>query len=136
MASRPDEKIAGLKMSTFLVGEPYRDFADPQYNSHVQRTWVYGKEKSLEVAENNLNNTISKMGGRGTQNAIMSNLRKSTLPRFRVGDGPNTLPIESRFTNNFLDGEHQFFPKFSHNGAYRKKQSDVTRVRNNPITFK
>jgi len=95
MGPRGRDKVKGLKMSTFLVGEPYRDFDDPQFNSHIQRTWVYGKEKSLKVAENNLNKTLSQFGGKAPQSKIMEAYRKTAFPRFKIGDAANTLPLES-----------------------------------------
>lgn len=36
----------GLRMSSVLAGEQYRDFPDPQFNTGIQRSWIYGNENS------------------------------------------------------------------------------------------
>lgn len=82
-------------MNSYLVGEPYRDYPDPQFNTHVQRTWVYGKEKSLKVAEDKITDTALKLGNRARPQTVAAGMRKRTLPTFKIGDGPNTLPLES-----------------------------------------
>ena len=48
-------------MTSCLTGEQYRDFPDPQFNTHVQRSWVPGRENSLTAADRKLENTVSSM---------------------------------------------------------------------------
>lgn len=94
-------KLTGKKINTFLVGEKYRDYEDPQKNVHNQRAWVYGKEKTLDVVEDTLTKTLSCLGGMATRESIMSTFRKTAFPKFKKGDGPNSLPLESKFFFNF-----------------------------------
>lgn len=89
-------KLKGKKMNTFLIGEKYRDYEDPKMNVHSQRTWVYGKDKTLDAVEKNLNFTLSKLGGRATRESVMSSYKRTAFPKFKKGDGPNSLPIESK----------------------------------------
>jgi len=53
--------IEGLKKSSILTAEQYRDYQDPQFNTHVQRSWVYGKENSLGIADGKLEKTVEEM---------------------------------------------------------------------------
>lgn len=92
-------KLSGKKMNTFLIGEKYRDYEDPQKNVHSQRSWVYGKEKTLDIVEKNLNFTLSKLGGKASRDSLMSTYRKTAFPKFKKGDGPNSLPLESKVLN-------------------------------------
>jgi len=105
-------KLKGRKKTTFLVGESYRDYEDPQQNTHCQRTWVYGKESSMKVAEDNLENTLTRLDGKGTNDQVMSSFRKTAFPKFRTGDGPNSLPMESE---NFFSFKKFFFLRIFEN---------------------
>jgi hypothetical protein len=73
-------KLEGAKISSLLVGESYRDYEDPQQNSHVQRAWVHGKDRTLDVAEKNLRRTTSTLGGAASRDLIMSTHAKSIYP--------------------------------------------------------
>lgn len=81
------------------------------------------------------------MGGRASRNQIMSNLRKSNYPKFRIGDGLNSVPVESKYTLlsfrfNLLDGIRAFFPNMKQPGAYRRMRSKITRRMNKPFGYK
>lgn len=89
------EDLQGIKMTSVLTGEQYRDFEDPQQNTHIQRSWVYGGERTLDVADDNLRRTLDQMGGSGTTDMIMSQYKRSGLPQFRIGDGTTSVPLES-----------------------------------------
>lgn len=89
-------KLEGKKMSTLLIAENYRDYEDPQKNTHIQRSWVHGKDRTLNVAEKSLRRTASCLGGSATRDHIMSSYRKSIYPKFKIGDGLNSLPVESK----------------------------------------
>lgn len=91
-------KLEGTKISSLLVGETYRDYEDPQQNTHIQRAWVHGKDRTLDVAEKNLRRTTSCLGGMATREEIMSTHAKSIYPQFKIGDGINSLPLESKLT--------------------------------------
>lgn len=89
-------KLEGTKITTPLVAESYRDYEDPQQNTHVQRAWVHGKDRTLDVAEKTLRRTASCLGGSATRDHMMSSYRKGIYPQFKIGDGLNSLPIESK----------------------------------------
>lgn len=89
-------KLEGKKLSTLLTAENYRDYEDPQKNTHIQRSWVHGKDRTLDVAEKRLRRTTSTLGGSATKPLIMSNYRKSIYPKFKIGDGLNSVPLESK----------------------------------------
>ena len=84
-------------MNTFLIAEKYRDYEDPKMNTHCQRSWVYGKEKAMKVAEDNLGRTLSRLGNKASADNIMASFRKTAFPKFKTGDGVNSLPLESKF---------------------------------------
>jgi len=51
----------GIKISSILTGEQFRDYECPQFNTHVQRSWVYGKEGSLERCDKKLEQTAKML---------------------------------------------------------------------------
>lgn len=124
----PELKLGGIKMTSVLTGEQYRDYEDPQHNTHCQRTWVQGGDNTLLVTDANLRKTLQSLGGEATPQSIIGMYRHSRNPKARIGDGPTTIPLEN--------GERGFFPMLNHNGAYRKKRSDVSRVMNEPMNFR
>ena len=96
-SKREDERrIGGIKMSSVLSAEQYRDYDDPQHNTHCQRTWVYGGEKALSYTDNGLRKTLNAMGGTATPEALVGMYRYARNPKAKVGDGATTLPLESR----------------------------------------
>merc|ERR1711976_435755 len=110
----------GIKISSILTGEQYRDYECPQFNTHVQRSWVYGKESSLERCDKKLEDTAKKL-----RNSDMQTTAQNVLARYQVNhkefngiDKPTSLPLEN--------GENTFFPKLTHQGYYRKIRSQVT----------
>lgn len=112
--------ISGIKISSILTGEQYRDYQCPQYNSHVQRSWVYGKEHSMQKADQKLENTIA-----GMRNSENGNNAQAVLAKYQRNhcdfngiDKATSLPLEN--------GENTFFPKLTHPGYYRKIRSQVT----------
>lgn len=102
--------VPGKAMNTMLIGEKYRDYEDPQLNTHSQRTWVYGKDKGMDYVEKNLNSTLSKLGGNATRTAIVGSMRKGALPRFKKGDGINSLPLESEILILFFRRRKRILP--------------------------
>lgn len=86
----------GTKMTSVLTGEQYRDFEDPQHNSHCQRSWVYGGDPTIGVADKGLSRTLEAMGGSASPEAVIAMYRQSRNPKARIGDGPTSLPLESK----------------------------------------
>ena len=91
------KNIEGIQMTSVLTGEQYRDFEDPQQNTHIQKTWVYGGDRTMNYADENLQKTLDDMGGQGTTQMIMNHYRKSRLPENKIGDGQTSIPVESKF---------------------------------------
>jgi hypothetical protein len=88
--------MKGRKKTTFLVGESYRDFEDPKQNTHCQRSWVYGKDSTLQKVEDKINKTLNSLGGSAAPQLLMSSVAKSKALGNKVGDYPNSLPIEGK----------------------------------------
>ena len=83
-------------MSSVLSGEQYRDYEDPQHNTHCQRTWVYGGEGALQQADGGLRRTLEFLGGSAAPQRLVDQYRQSRNPKARLGDGPTTVPLEGR----------------------------------------
>lgn len=94
--STENRRMKGKKKTTFMIGESYRDYQDPQQNIHCQRSWIYGKEKALDVVESKLNRTLASIGGKGKRKTAMNTLLSNMFKR-NVGDLPNSLPIEGEY---------------------------------------
>lgn len=100
-------------MSSILSSEQYRDYEDPQHNTHCQRTWVYGGEQALKHADNGLRKTINQLGGSALPQTIMDHYRMARNPKARIGDGPTTLPLESMQCSDFRWGERPIPSSYS-----------------------
>lgn len=113
-----------------MACEKYRDFPDPQFNTGIQRSWVYGNENALDVAEKNLNATIAGMGpySRHTRSeVVMAKYERDHLGP-KGADNEASLPLEN--------GEIQFFPKLQFSGAYRHQRTDVNMNRNRQFNYR
>ena len=86
------------KRSTLFVGEDFRDFADPKQSTHIQRTWVYGKDRATQIIESKIQQALKESGGKATRKQIFSSMEKTKLPQLKKGDGPNSLPIEGKIS--------------------------------------
>jgi hypothetical protein len=92
----------GLKMTSLLTGEQYRDFPDPQHNTSIQRAWVYGGENCLNAANEKLSKTLSDMKGHKTTDSIIARYQRD-YSGLKGADITTSLPLEN--------GEKGFFPK-------------------------
>lgn len=90
-----EKKNEGTKLTSVLVGEQYRDFEDPQHNTHCQRTWVYGGDSTLTHTDANLRKTLDALGGNATPEEILAVYRLAKNPKARIGDAATSLPLES-----------------------------------------
>jgi hypothetical protein len=50
------------------------DFEDPRKNSHVQRSWVYGRDSTMSRVEQKLNRTLQQLGGKASNKLVMSQM--------------------------------------------------------------
>lgn len=118
----------GIKMVSVLTGELHKASNDPQNNTRMQRSWLPYKENALEQAEGNITkNTMrnSSMGLKTDNN--LANYRQNmtqTLPY----DIATSLPLDH--------GEYDIKSKWLQPGSFRHIRSDVTDVRNKPLTKK
>jgi hypothetical protein len=118
----------GIKMVSVLTGELHKTSNDPQNNTRMQRSWLPYKENALEQAEGNITkNTMrnSSMGMKtGNQLANYKTNMAQTLPY----DIATSLPMDR--------GEYDIKSKWLAPGSFRHIRSDVTDVRNKPLTKK
>lgn len=121
----------GKGQASILVGESYRDSKDPVNNTHIQRSWVYGKENSLIVAEKKLRNTMTSIGGGGTRNLskLQKLLQSQKNNNRKIGDLHNSLPLESKTfytlmeTYLFFRRNEKFFPCLWSTWSTQKKEN-------------
>jgi hypothetical protein len=105
-------------MNSCLTGEQYRDFPDPQFNTHVQRSWVYGGENSLNAADRKLEQTVASMDFKQRKDSgLVTEKYHRDHNKTYGADRETTLPME--------DGERMFFPKIDQVGTFRRMRSDV-----------
>ena len=105
-------------MTSVLTAEQYRDFPDPQYNTHVQRSWVYGKENAIDVADKKLEHSAKGMcqANGGNSEGVLAKYKRDYMGVIGA-DKLTSLPIE--------DGERAFFPKIDAGSNFRKIRSNV-----------
>ncbi len=83
-------------MTTLLIGEQYMDFEDPQKNSYVQRSWIYGCDPTIKRVEEKLNNTLRQLGGKASRATIMNTMARERVNGNRIIDMNNSLPLEGK----------------------------------------
>ncbi|CAD8142045.1 unnamed protein product [Paramecium octaurelia] len=105
----------GLKMTSVITGEKYRDSVDPKENTEVQRQWVHCGDSGLKTAQNNL------------RSSSIQNYKK-TAYQVHPYDIATSLPMG--------DGVYTLHSKYTDPGQFRHIRSDVTRIMNKPITRK
>jgi hypothetical protein len=113
-------------MNSCLTGEQYRDFPDPQFNTHVQRSWVYGRENSLNTADRKLEQTVGSMDIKHSKDSglVMGKYQRDHV-KTHGADRETTLPME--------DGERAFFPKIDQVGTFRRIRSNVNLSTRTPM---
>ena len=121
------ETREGIYSSSILIGEQYRDFPDPQYNTQVQRSWVYGVENSMVIADKRANAVLDKMKKPCTADALMARYKRE-YRGLKGADTHMSLPLEN--------GERNFMPKLDQPGAYRHMTTDVTKIANKSMNYR
>jgi len=124
---RPYEQT-GIKMTSALTGEQYKNQKDPQQNTKIQRSWLPYKENALEAAENNIKQNTMRNTSLGLKTT-------ETLANYRT-NLTQTLPYDIATSLPMEDGVYALKSKYMEPGAFRKIRSDVTMIRNNPLTKK
>lgn len=122
------ENLQGIKMTSPLVGEVYKTQKDPQQNTIVQRSWLPYAENALKAADDNMK--MSK------QMDTASNFKSSDkLGNYKVNNA-QTLPYDIATSLPVADGMQSLKSKYLENGSFRRIRSDVTMIRNKPLTKK
>jgi hypothetical protein len=124
---RPEDQ-KGIKMTSTLTGETFRTQLDPQNNTRVQRSWLPYVEGAIQAAESNLRKNEDINASTGFRNTDkMSNYR---------ANNSQALPYDIATSLPLGEGEQSLKSKYHEPGAFRKIRSDITMIRNNPITKK
>jgi len=125
--AKPDNS-QGIKMTSPLVGEVFKTQKDPQQNTLIQRSWLPYVENALSTADDNM---------RKSTEANLSNGFKSTdkLMNYKANNSQR-LPYDIATSLPVGEGEHALKSNYNETGAYRRIRSDVTMIRNKPITKK
>lgn len=122
------EDAKGIKMTSTLTGENFKNELDPQQNTRVQRAWLPYVENSIQTAENNMrkNETINASTGFNTTDKLANYRANNTqvLPYDIATSLPMGNGVQSLKINN------------NEPGAFRHIRSDVTMIRNKPLTKK
>jgi len=124
---RPDH-LQGIKMTSPLIGEVYKTQKDPQQNTEVQRSWLPYKENALQAADENM---------RKSQQMNTSNSFKTTnqLENYKLNN-TQRLPHDIATSLPVEDGMYALKSKYMGVGAFRRAGTDVTMMRNKPLTKK
>jgi len=122
---RPDEQ-KGIKMTSTLTGEVFKQEQDPQQNTRVQRSWVPYVEGSIKAAEKNMkkNDEINTTTGFKTTNR---------LDNYRANNS-QVLPYDIATSLPMGDGMSSLNSKYREPGTFRRITTDVTMIRNKPLT--
>jgi len=118
----------GIKMNSTLTGEIYKAEKDPQQNTRVQRSWLPYTENAIIVSEQNIqrNQDMNATAGLKTTNRLAN--YRSNNSQMRETDIATSLPLG--------DGIESLKSKWMEPGAHRKIRTDITLIRNQPITRK
>ncbi|KAL4432987.1 hypothetical protein ABPG74_005360 [Tetrahymena malaccensis] len=114
------------KMTSVLTAEKYKNEQEPKDNTSIQRSWLPYKDKALQVAQNNLikNETLNQTKGFTPFNPLIT--YKNNLSQVQQHDIATSLPIGS--------GEHSDQKRTNQPGEFRHVRTDVTLIRNKPVT--
>jgi len=121
------ETAKGIKMTSPLTGEVFKQEQDPQQNTRIQRAWLPYVEGAIKAAEEGLQKTQTLNQSSGVKTEKLSNYRAANTQVLNH-DIATSLPMS--------DGVHTLRDKFDKPGANRRIRTDVTLIRNNPITKK
>jgi hypothetical protein len=124
---RPDH-LQGIKMTSPLIGEVYKTQKDPQQNTIVQRSWLPYAESALKSADDNM----KKSQQMDTANGFKTS---DKLGNYKVNNA-QALPYDIATSLPLADGMHSLKSKYLENGSFRRIGTDVTRIRNKPLTKK
>jgi len=125
--ARPENQ-RGIKMTSALTGEVFKTERDPQQNTLVQRSWLPYVENALQTADENMKRSQQINASTGFKSTDkLANYKLNNAQQLGY-DIATSLPLG--------DGVHSIKSNYMEPGAYRKIRSDVTFIRNKPLTKK
>jgi len=122
------ESQQGIKMTSPLVGEVFKTQKDPQQNTEVQRSWLPYSENALKAADENMRKSQQ-------MNASTNFKTSEKLGNYKINNC-QTLPYDIATSLPLGDGMQSVHSKYLENGSFRRIRSDVTTIRNKPLTKK
>jgi len=125
--ARPDH-LKGILMSTPMISEVFKQERDPQQNTRVQRAWLPYVEGAVKAAEENIQKNQTLNSSNGLKSAgQLTNYKTNNL---------QTLPHDIATSLPMADGAYSLKSKYMEPGSFRRVRTDVTLIRNKPITKK
>jgi len=124
---KPDH-LRGPKMVSTLTGEVFKTEKDPQQNTRVQRSWLPYVENSIKVAEDNMAKSQEVNASTGFKTT-------DKLANYKINNS-QMLPYDIATSLPLGDGVHTLKSKYAEPGAFRRITTDVTLIRNKPLTKK
>jgi len=124
---RPENE-KGIKMTSTLTGESFKNELDPQQNTRVQRSWLPYVEGAIIAAENNIKKNEE-------MNATTGFKTTDKLTNYRANN-TQVLPYDIATSLPLGEGEQALKSKYMEPGSFRKIRTDVTMIRNKPLTKK
>jgi len=125
--ARPEHN-KGIQMSTALISETFKQELDPQQNTRVQRAWLPYVEGAIKAAESNIEKSQTLNSSNGLKTAgVLTNYKTNNL---------QTLPHDIATSLPMGEGAYSLKSKYMEPGSFRKVRTDVTLIRNKPITKK
>jgi len=122
------ENLKGIKMTSALTSEVFKTEKDPQQNTRVQRSWLPYVENSIQAAEENIRKAEETNLATGFKTTEKLANYKATNSQLLPYDIATSLPLG--------DGVQALKSKYMEPGAFRKIRTDITLIRNKPITKK
>jgi hypothetical protein len=122
------DHLKGIQMSTALISEVFKQEKDPQQNTRVQRAWLPYVEGAIKAAESNIDKSQTLNSSNGLKTTgVLTNYKTNNL---------QTLPHDIATSLPMADGAYSLKSKYMEPGSFRRIRSDVTMIRNKPITKK
>jgi len=125
--ARPDH-LKGIMMSTPMISEVFKQEKDPQQNTRVQRAWLPYVEGAIKAAEENVEKNQTLNASNGLKSA-------GQLTNYKLNNA-QTLPHDIATSLPMGEGAYSLKSKYKEPGTFRRVRTDVTLIRNKPLTKK
>jgi len=125
--ARP-ESLKGIRMTSAMTSEVFKIAKDPQQNTRVQRSWLPYVEGAIKAAENNVEKNVTMNTSLGIKNADNLFNYKTNNAQVLSHDIATSLPT--------ADGVYSLKSRYMEPGSFRRIRTDVTLIRNKPLSKK